>query len=69
MVVVVVGLLLLVSLLEGGRGGHRVVVSSSVMRMILDHFASIGASFIVCRPFGLVSVVLEPEMREARSGG
>lgn len=73
MMVVMVGLLLLVSLLEGRGRCHRVVVASTVMRMIGSaRLAQIGAHrngspFVVGCTFCLVPMILEPVIRTRKS--
>lgn len=66
----VVGLLLLLSLLEGGSSSYRVMVACAVVRMVdalaleLAAAERYGAPFVVCGPFRLVTVVLKPGCSE-----
>lgn len=69
MVIMMIRLLLLVGLLERGRGGHRVVVAGAMVRVIqvarLAADAQVGAhrdgaALLVGGAFRLVPMVLEP---------
>lgn len=57
---VMIRLLLLVSLLESGSGGHCIVVASAVVRVIEPLAAKLATAFLVRGSFRLVAVVLEP---------